>query len=115
MLSLEITLSLVTVLVLALTGSPRRSSKIQKWPKTKPIDQQGTGASSSGLTPEERARSMTLPTTDEAEDSVPLRRSQGPDPEYDGSADTGQFRQLLGIQKILWLNLSFWTTVRGVS
>ena len=46
-----------------------------------------TGASSSGLYPEERAHSLLLPTTDEAADSVPRERSQGQDPEDEGQAD----------------------------
>ena len=38
----------------------------------------GTGASSSGLTPEERARSFLLPTTDETE-GVPRERAHSQD------------------------------------
>jgi hypothetical protein len=47
----------------------------------------GTGASSSGMSPEERARSLLLPTTDEAEGSVLRERSEEQDPGGDGQGD----------------------------
>ena len=56
-------------------GTKARYSK--KGTQMKHKNQRGTGASSSGPTPEERARSLLLPTIDEAEDSVPRERSQG--------------------------------------
>ena len=39
------------------------------------------------MSPEERARSLLLPTTDEIEDSVPRERSKEQDPEDEGLAD----------------------------
>ena len=46
----------------------------------------GTGASSSGLTPEERARSLLLPTTDETE-GVPRERADSQDQGDEGQGD----------------------------
>ena len=39
------------------------------------------------MTPEERERSLLLPTTDEAEDAVSRECPQGRDPEDEGQAD----------------------------
>ena len=39
------------------------------------------------MSPEARARSLLLPTTDETEGSVPRERSEEQDPEDEGSAD----------------------------
>ena len=71
--------------------SDRRATKfeknkgdVQKGQKTLRKEVKGTGASSSGLTPEERARSRLLPTTDETE-GVPRERA---DSQYQG--DEGQ-------------------------
>ena len=49
---------------------------VTKGQKSKVPDSKGTGASSSGLSLEERARSLLLPTTDEAEGPVPRERSE---------------------------------------
>lgn len=52
-------------------------------------DQPRVGESaSSGLTPEERDRSLLLPTTDEAASSVPRERARGPETEYVDSDET---------------------------
>ena len=59
----------------------------QQKPKTLHKDTQGTGASSSGLTPEERARSLLLPTPDETE-GVPRGRSESQVQGDEGQCDT---------------------------
>ena len=58
-----------------------------KGQRTKPKEPKGIGASSSGLSPEERARSLLLPTIDEAKGSVPRERSEGQDPGEEGQGD----------------------------
>ena len=55
--------------------------------KSKLQEPKGTGASSSGMSPEERARSLLLPTTDEAECSVPRERSEAQDQGDGGQGD----------------------------
>ena len=76
------------VLDRAPTEDPPRLTKneasVQKGQKTLKKEVQGTAASSSGLIPEERARSLFLPTTDETE-GVPRERA---DSQYQG--DEGQ-------------------------
>ena len=47
----------------------------------------GTGASSSGMSPDERARSLLVPTTDEAEGSVPRERLETQDQGDGGQGD----------------------------
>ena len=83
--------------------SADRARQHNKGPKTKPINQQGIGASSSRLTPEEHARSLILHTTDEVEDSVPHERPRGPEPEYDGSADADSVPSTIEYPEIIWL------------
>ena len=53
---------------------PPETSKPRS-PKTKTEIQPGIGASSSGMTSEERARSQLLPTTGETENAVPRERA----------------------------------------
>ena len=60
---------------------------VLKGQKTSRKDVQGTGASSSGLTPEERARSLLLPTTDETE-GVPRERADSQDQGDEGQGDS---------------------------
>ena len=68
--------------------SSSRNLKPTKGHKTKSKETRRTAASSSsGLTPEERARSLLLPTTDETEGSVPRERSEGQILENEGQAD----------------------------
>ena len=49
-------------------------------PNTKDNTQQETGASYSGMTLEERVRSLLLPTTDETTEDVPRERVPEADP-----------------------------------
>ena len=56
-----------------------------------------------------------VPTTDEVEDSVPRERSQGPEPEYNGSADADSVPSTIEYPEIIRLIWSFWTTIRSVS
>ena len=56
----------------SIQNNPNQDQK--KGSNTKPKTSQGTGASFSGLTFEERARSLQLPTMDETEGSVPRER-----------------------------------------
>ncbi len=83
--------------------------------KTNLRNPQGTGASSSGLTPEERARSLLLPTTDEVEDSAPRERSQGQDPEDEGQADADSVSSTIDYPENPSADLVMWTTAHGVA
>jgi hypothetical protein len=83
------------VLDRALTGEPpslkRTREMFRKGHKTLRNEAKGTGASSSGLTPEERARSLLLPTTDETE-GVPRDRA---DSQYQGDEGQGDSSSVL--------------------
>jgi len=58
---------------------------VSKGQKSKLPEPKGIGASSSGMSLEERARSLLLPTTDEKKGSAPRERSEAQD-----QGDTGQ-------------------------
>ena len=88
---------------------PKKGSTTQ----SKKTKKHGTGASSSGLTHEERARSFLLPTTDEAEGSVSCEWSEEQDPEDEGPADADSVPSILTIQKILRLILLLLMTTFG--
>ncbi len=76
---------------------------------------QGTGASSSGLTIEERTRSLVLPITDEAEGLVPRERSEEQYPEDEVLADADSVPSTIDYTEILQLILLLLMTTLGVS
>jgi hypothetical protein len=86
----------------------------KKGTKTQP-QMQGRGASSSGLTPEERARSLLLPTTDETEGSVPRERSEEQDPEYEGPADADSVPSTIDYPENPSVDFDVLMTTLGVS
>ena len=65
----------------------QNKTETQRKSKTLHKEANGTGASSSGLTPEERAGSLLLPTSDETE-GVPRERSESQDQGDQGQRDT---------------------------
>ena len=65
----------------------QNKTDIQQKSKTRHKEAKGTRASSSRLTPEERARSLLLPTSDETE-GVPRERSHSQDQGDAGQGDT---------------------------
>ena len=110
------------VLDRALTGdrpSLKRTKDVQKGHNTSKKDVQGTGASSSGLTPEERARSLLLHTTDETE-GVLRERADSQDQGDEGQGDSSSVPSTVeypdnNAADLVILNDSSWCLLSDIS
>ena len=101
-----------------LSSKPNKTDTQQN-PKTLHKEAKGTGASSSGLTPEERARSLLLPTSDETE-GVPRERSESQDQGDEGQCDTSSVPSTIEYPEnnsadLVILNDSSWCLVSDIS